>query len=398
MKFGADGRLLRDQPRVRVLRRRAGHQPARRTRTRSTRSSANTVFTNTALTDDGDVWWEGITDEPPAHLTDWHGKTGRPSRGHPAAHPNARFCVPRRQCPIIAPEWEDPERRADLGVPLRWPPRHDRAAGVRVARLAARRVRRRDDGLGEDGRRGRWTRRAAPRPVRDAALLRLQHGRLLRPLAVAWPNAPTSRSSPRIYGVNWFRKDADGKFLWPGFGENSRVLEWICRRLDGEADGADTPIGAVPRPEDLDLDGLSDDARDRVAAGAAGRRRGVASGAADHSERFRHLRRQAPSRLARRAHRPRPPSRRRLIANLARSLAAGIPGRRTFTRWRSSSASLRCRITPGSERPSRLGTLAAGAAGPTVVPCDGQGDEPVEELGVRQRPTRPRDAGTSRSA
>ena len=189
----------------------------------------------------------GGYDRRPARLTS---STGRASRGPPtetpAAHPNARFSVPASQCPSIAPEWEDPGR-ADLGVPLRRPPRHHRAAGVRVARVATRRVPRLDHGLREDCGRRRQDRRASLRSVRDAPVLRLQHRRLLRPLA-EHGGAHRRGVAPERSRVNWFRKGDDGTFLWPGFGENSRVLEWICRRLDGDASGADTAIGVVPRP------------------------------------------------------------------------------------------------------------------------------------------------------
>ena len=146
-------------------------------------ATRNTVFTNVALTADGDVWWEGLTKEPPANLTDWHGRAWSPTMGEPAAHPNARFACPPRNARSIAPEWEDPKgvpisailfggRRASRG-----------SAGHRSVRLGARRVPRLDRRLRRHGRGGEQGRRTAPRSVRDAALLRLQHGRLFRALA-----------------------------------------------------------------------------------------------------------------------------------------------------------------------------------------------------------------------
>ena len=271
MKFGEDGRLYADQPRGRLLRRRARAPASRRTPTRSAAIAKNTIFTNCALTDDGDVWWEGMTEEPPAHAIDWHGNDWTP--GRPTTRPRTRTRAsrsPAAQVPVDRARVGGPRRRADRRVPLRRPPRDRRAARARGVRLGARRVPRRDDGLGEDGGRRRHGRRAALRPVRDAAVLRLQHGRLLRALAEDRRRRDGAKL-PRIFYVNWFRKDADGKFLWPGFGENSRVLEWIFRRCDGEADAVETPIGLVPAPGALDTEGL--DLAARGARGAADRRR-----------------------------------------------------------------------------------------------------------------------------
>ena len=234
MKFGADGRLYAINPEAGFF----GVAPGTNTATNPNAIltlDGNCIFTNTALTDDGDVWWEGMTDTPPAHLTDWKGEEWTPDKGTPAAHPNARFTVPASQDPAIAAEWEDPK-----GVPISailFGGRRGlgRAAGVPVQRLGPRRVPRLDHGLRDDCRRGRRGRQPSPRPLRHAPLLRLQHGRLLRHWLSMGAAAPDRDALPKIFYVNWFRKDADGKFLWPGYGDNSRVLEWIFNRVGDKA-------------------------------------------------------------------------------------------------------------------------------------------------------------------
>ena len=188
------------------------------------------IFTNVALTDDGDVWWEGMTTTPPAHLIDWQGKdwtpaiakeTGAKARGAPERALHRR----RHQQPGARPRLGQPRRRADRRLHLRRPPLHHGAAGDRGPQLGRRRLHGRHHGQRDHRRRRRPARRGAPRPVRDAAFHRLQHGRLLP--ALAGPRRAAGRRGarlPRIFCVNWFRKGADGKFVWPGYGENMRVL------------------------------------------------------------------------------------------------------------------------------------------------------------------------------
>ena len=264
MKIGADGRLYAINPENGFF----GVAPGTNLETNPNAMhtvEANTVFTNTALTDDGDVWWEGIDGDPPAHLTDWKRHDWTPDSDTTAAHPNARFCVPLDQCPILAPEHADVKgvpidaflfggRRATT-VPLVFESRDWRHGVFVAATMGSEKTAAAFGKLGE--------------LRRDPFAMLPFCGYHMGDYFAHWlsmPERTDAEKLPRIYGVNWFRKDDDGTFLWPGYGDNSRVLAWICGRLVGDTEGIDTPIGTVPRAGDLDLDGLSDAELARVDA------------------------------------------------------------------------------------------------------------------------------------
>ena len=254
MKFGSDGRLYAINPEYGFF----GVAPG--TSMKSNKNAMltitkNSIFTNCAITPEGDIWWEGMTPEKPPELLDWLRRRWTPHSSRKASHPNARFTTPASQCPVIAPEWEDPR-----GVPIDAILFGGRRAGVVPLVTEA-----------FNWRHGTFLGATASSETTAAAAGKV--GELRRDPMAMLPfcgyhmgdyfahylkvGERPGAKLPRIYYVNWFRTDEDGRFLWPGYGENSRVLKWIFERCEGTADAVETPIGRLPLPADLDITGLN---------------------------------------------------------------------------------------------------------------------------------------------
>jgi phosphoenolpyruvate carboxykinase (GTP) len=260
MKPGLDGRLYAINPEAGFFGVAPGTSYATNPMAMDTLKH-DVIFTNCALTDEGDVWWEGMDGPAPAHVIDWRARDWTPASKEPAAHANARFTAPAAQCPIISSDWDKPQ-----GVPIDMIIFGGRRAGVVPLVTESFSW---DDGVFMGATAASETTAANIGSVgnlrRDPFAMMPFCGYNMADYFQHWFDMGDrlGTKAPRIFYVNWFRKNKDGKWLWPGFGENSRVLKWMCERLEGTAHAMETPIGCVPSETDLDLHGL-DWPQDRI--------------------------------------------------------------------------------------------------------------------------------------
>ncbi|MFC4854964.1 phosphoenolpyruvate carboxykinase (GTP) [Actinophytocola glycyrrhizae] len=264
MRFGDDGRLYAVNPEAGFFGVAPGTDYHTNPNAMRTIEKGNSIFTNVALTDDGDIWWEGMG-EPPAHLTSWKKQDWTPDSDELSSHPNSRYCTPMSQCPILAPEWDDPKgvpisaiffggRRADT-IPLVTESRDWQHGTFMGATLSS------ETTAAAKGKVGVVRRD----PMAMLPFIGYHAGDYFQHWIDTGKRADADKL-PKIFYVNWFRRGEDKRFLWPGFGENSRVLKWAVERLEGKAAAVETPIGYVPTADDLDLSGLDADKDDIEAA------------------------------------------------------------------------------------------------------------------------------------
>lgn len=265
MRFGDDGRLYATNPEFGFFGVAPGTGWGTNANAMRTIEKGNSIFTNVALTDDGDIWWEGMTETPPAHLTDWKRQSWRPESGELSSHANSRFCTPAAQCPIIAPEWESPTGvpisaiffggRRKTTIPLIMQSRDWNHGVFMGATLSS------ETTAAATGQVGVVRRD----PFAMLPFIGYHVGDYLKHwIGIGKKSSPDKL--PKIFYVNWFRRGDGGKFLWPGYGENSRILKWAIERIEGDAGAIETPLGFAPSPGAIDVDGLDVTSADLAAA------------------------------------------------------------------------------------------------------------------------------------